>query len=194
MNTLNYRDYPEFMFAIIASYLTPEEGRDIRRCAGKTVYRHNKNGNTYKNGVLHSYDDKPALVTENSQIWFKDGFRHREGDLPAIVKNDSQEWWSNGKLHREGDKPAIVSLSCNFWCKNGLIHRDGDLPAIISSNRTIWYKYGKRHREGGLPAIVTPNFQMWCFHNFIYWESEKCKCLNLLTYTIFKLRRLFLDF
>ena len=85
MNTINYRDYPEFMFAIVASYLTPEEGYDIRRCAGKTIYRYSKNGDTYKNGALHSYDDKPAIITKTSQMWYKDGIPHREADKPAFI-------------------------------------------------------------------------------------------------------------
>jgi hypothetical protein len=35
---------------------------------------------------------------------------------------------------------------------------------------------------------------MWCLNNFIYWESDKSKCLNLSTYTIYKLRCLFFTF
>jgi len=124
MNTLNYRDYPEFMFAIVASYLTPEEGRDIRRCAGKTIYRYSKNGDTYKNGTLHSYDDKngdtykngalhsyddkPAVITKTAQMWYNDGIPHREADKPAFITSYREEWWSKGKIHRDGDLPAVV--------------------------------------------------------------------------------------
>ena len=63
---------------------------------------------TYKNDVLHSYDDKPAVVKGNHQEWYKEGVRHRDGDLPALVSLYSNEWWVNGKRHRDGDKPAVI--------------------------------------------------------------------------------------
>jgi hypothetical protein len=63
---------------------------------------------TYKDGLLHSYDDKPALVKGSRQEWYRDGVRHRDGDLPAVASLYSNEWWVNGKRHREGDKPSVI--------------------------------------------------------------------------------------
>jgi len=89
LSKLNYRDYPEFMFAIVAAYLPKREGDDLRSVAGSVVFRHgDRDGNTYKNGVLHSYTDMPALVTETEKIWYLNGQRHREGDLPAVIDKD----------------------------------------------------------------------------------------------------------
>lgn len=57
---INYKEYPEFMFAIIASFLPKDEGDYLRKVAGKVIFKYEKNGRTYKNGLLHSYDDLPA--------------------------------------------------------------------------------------------------------------------------------------
>ena len=120
---IDYRDYPEFMFAIICAYLPELEGRDLRRVAGDVVFRHtDKFGNTYKNGVLHSYDDRPALVQGDIEKWYKDGELHRYGDLPAVNKRDKIfEWWVNGRLHREADEPAVIDKNGEEWrwpCNN----------------------------------------------------------------------------
>ena len=89
---INYKEYPEFMFAIIASYLPSEEGDDIRRLAGKVVFRHRDiHNHTCKNGLLHSFDDKPAVVISDVEKWFKDGLIHRDNDLPAIINKLHQE-------------------------------------------------------------------------------------------------------
>jgi hypothetical protein len=47
LSNLNYKDYPEFMFAIVAAYLPESEGSDLRRVAGDVVFRHtDKDGNS----------------------------------------------------------------------------------------------------------------------------------------------------
>ena len=111
LSNINYKHYPEYMFAMIAAYLPKCEGEDLRRVAGEVVFRHTDNyGNTYKNGLLHSYNDIPAIIKNDSQFWYKKGQLHRDYDLPAGIKNDSQVWYKNGKLHREGDKPAVINV------------------------------------------------------------------------------------
>jgi len=121
---INYKDYPEYMFAIIAAYLHESEGRDLRRVAGSVVFRHeDRDGWTYKNGVLHSYNDKPAIINVNYQAWYQNGERHRECDLPAFISGDRQIWYKYGKRHREGDQPAIISRDKQEWYKNGECYR-----------------------------------------------------------------------
>ena len=90
---INYKEYPEFMFAMIAAYLPSREGEDLRRIAGKVVFRsHDKDGNTYKNGLLHSYNDECAISIVNPsyiyKIWYDNGKIHREGDNPALTKGE----------------------------------------------------------------------------------------------------------
>jgi hypothetical protein len=105
---IDYREYPECMFAMIAAYLSPSEGFHLRRAAGNLTFRHeDSEGRTYKNGVLHSYEDKPAVNTLLYQMWYKNGELHREGDLPAYVSDRNRQWYINGVLHRDG-KPAFI--------------------------------------------------------------------------------------
>jgi hypothetical protein len=63
LEKLNYKHYPEYMFAMIAAYLPKHEGDDLRRAAGKVIFKHTDDSrNTYKNGLLHSYNDLPAVI------------------------------------------------------------------------------------------------------------------------------------
>jgi hypothetical protein len=71
---------------MIAAYIPISEGHDLRRVAGKVVFRHDKDGCTYKSGVLHSYSDKPAYTRGKYQAWYRDGKVDREGDRPALIK------------------------------------------------------------------------------------------------------------
>ena len=63
-------------------------------------YRYSKNGNilTFKNGKLHSYDDKPSLVHQSGlKKWHCDGLMHRDGDKPAVIRPDgTKEWYKHG--------------------------------------------------------------------------------------------------
>ena len=133
---INYQEYPEYMFAMIAAFLPAEEGSDLRRVAGSVIFKHkDRYGRTYKNGLLHSYNDFPAVVEGKDQQW--------------------KEWHKNGVLHREGDFPAFIYGKYEQeWYKNGVLHRDHDRPAVINDELQEWYKNGKRHREGGLPAVI----------------------------------------
>jgi len=136
LEKLNYKHYPEYMFAMIAAYLPKHEGDDLRRAAGNIIFRHvDIHGNTYKNGVLHSYNDLPAIIKNDRKEWYKDGKLHRDGDIPAIIfSNTRKVWYRHGKFHREGDLPAITGKGYQEWYINGERHRDGDLPAVITKN------------------------------------------------------------
>jgi len=160
---INYKDYPEYMFAMIAAYLPSWEGDDLRQIAGSVVFRHTDNkGNTYKNGLLHSYDDLPASIDNSVHIWYRDGKLHRDGDKPAFISGDRQEWCINGKRHREGDLPAFIDGDdYKLWYKNGERHRDGDRPAFIGTNIFQWWKNGKIHRDDDLPAFIHNEYLEW---------------------------------
>ena len=169
---IDYREYPEYMFAIIAAYLPEREGSDLRRVAGRVIFKHQDNkGNTYKNGALHSYNDIPAVIDGHCQTWYKDGKIHRDGDNPAIISHYTQikegfidtyrGWYKNGLRHREGDLPAIIDCDLQAWYKDGKLHRCGDLPAIIYKNKREWWKNGKIHRDGDKPAVTDVNYERW---------------------------------
>ena len=94
LTKINHKEYPEFMFAMIASFLPPYEGDELRKLAGNVVFKHrDKEGRTYKNGLLHSYDDKPAINYRGHQIWYNNGQVHREHDKPASVKGSRKIWY-----------------------------------------------------------------------------------------------------
>jgi hypothetical protein len=160
LSTINYKEYPEFMFAMLSAFLPEEEGDDLRRVAGKVFFRsEDEDGYTYRNGLLHSYDDKPAISDFFKKTWFKDGKIHREGDLPACITQLDRNWYINGKLHREGDKPAVVSHDGfnKEWWKNGQLHREGDNPAIDGYRTIEWYKYGVCCRDQGDSIVELEN-------------------------------------
>ena len=53
---MKYKEYPECMFAMIATFMPSEEGDDLRRAAGKVVFRHeDEKGRTYRNGLQSKY-------------------------------------------------------------------------------------------------------------------------------------------
>jgi len=163
---INYKEYPECMFAMIAAFLPEDDGYEVRRAAGKVVFRsQDVNGYTYKNGLLHSFDDQPAFVKGNRKEWYWNGLLHRDGDLPAVVFDDgkAERWYKYGKSHRDGDLPAHIAENYQEWHKDGKIHRDGDLPAIIDGSCSSWYKNNRLHRDGDLPAVkdVEGEMYMW---------------------------------
>ena len=123
INPINYKNYPECMFAMLSAFLPKEEGHDLRRVAGNVVFRsRDRDGRSYRNGLLHSYDDEPAIVADNGtyKVWYKQGKIHREGDLPAITRNEIyQEWYKEGELHRDNYLPAIQGNSMRQWYTNG---------------------------------------------------------------------------
>lgn len=110
----------------------------------------------YKNGELHSLEDKPAVIWANgNQEWFFEGKRHRLEDKPAIIMaNGFQEWYFEGKRHRLKDKPAVIwADGTQWWYFEDKCHRGEDKPAIIRANgNQAWYFEGKLHRELG-PAM-----------------------------------------
>ena len=180
---LNYKEYPECMFAMISAFLQPQEGEELRRIAGKVGYRSDVDGRTYRNGLFHSYDDLPAVesVYFKSKMWYKNGKRHRDGDKPAIQSERNSEWYVDGKHHREGGLPAVISTGRNGrpykeWWVDGKRHREGGLPAIESDDThlTEWWVDGKRHREGEFPALISRSgYCEW-------WVDGKCvKCGNV---------------
>ena len=101
---INYKEYPEFMFAMIASYLPSNEGGEIRRLAGNVIFRHeDTKGNTYKNGLLHSYDDQPAEITKTLKLWYSNGKLHRK-EKPAICyTNGNCKYYKKNRLHSYND-------------------------------------------------------------------------------------------
>ena len=110
-----------YIYALISTYV-PEHFKTLTLLADGRLVKEERDGCTYANGVLHSFDDKPAQIRENgTQLWFKNGELHRENDLPAVIRaNGTKEWYKNGELHRDGDLPAEIRADgTKEWYKNG---------------------------------------------------------------------------
>ena len=96
-------------------------------------------GWTYCNGLLHSFDDQPAVIQTwgvSRGIGWPVFNRTRHQEDPATLFT-SLRWYKNGKLQRYGDLPAMVdSIGNQSWHSNNELHRDGDQPAKIHANGT----------------------------------------------------------
>jgi hypothetical protein len=86
--------------ALISTFLE-KEGDILRKYCGKVMIKEIRDGDTYGNGLLHSFNDIPARIGYNrTQEWYKNGFLHRDNDMPAIIySNKTQIWYKNGKIH-----------------------------------------------------------------------------------------------
>jgi hypothetical protein len=70
------------------------------------------------NVKLHSFDDKPARVSNCSE-WRKNGILHRE-DGPAFVCDDGHKAWvSNNRYHRTNGPAVIHRNGYTEWWING---------------------------------------------------------------------------
>ena len=64
---------PNEIHALISTFLD-EEGDIFRKQAGNVIIKEIRNGNTYSNGVLHSFNDQPAEIWVNgTQKWYQNG-------------------------------------------------------------------------------------------------------------------------
>jgi hypothetical protein len=94
-------NFPKEINASIACYLEDGEGDYFREQTGDFIIKEIRNGKTYGNGVLHSFNNLPAEIYSNgSQLWYKNGLLHRDNDMPAeIYFGGTQKWYKNGKRH-----------------------------------------------------------------------------------------------
>jgi hypothetical protein len=92
---------PKEMYAEIARFLGDDfPGKGFRLAAGTVQIRDDINSRTYLNGVLHSFDDQPAVITVlGSRKWYHNGLLHRDNGSPAIMSSDgTREWYTHGKF------------------------------------------------------------------------------------------------
>jgi hypothetical protein len=91
---------PNEICALISTFLNEHDGTFFRQLAYPFILKEIKNGKTYGNGLIHSFNDMPAEVWYNKQYWYKNGQLHRDNDMPAVIdSNGREEWFKNGELH-----------------------------------------------------------------------------------------------
>lgn len=174
-NEFNNEQYRSLVDPPHRKYPVGDYFRDLAKSAAVVYKKHCNFGRTlcYKNGVLHSMFDKPAVSSFGRYEWWCEGKRHRDNDKPAIAFKSAdtshKEWWFAGKLHRDGS-PAIehigveesylnTDFTLNVWYRHGVIHKN-DSPAIIMTFKNNpqrfyheWVSNGRRHRSDDQPAI-----------------------------------------
>lgn len=138
---------------------------------------------TYRLGLLHSYNDEPAVVVERpgnplwkveysmecsrvrpnegvKKIWMKDGKRHRVNGLPAVIFDcGTRMWYQGGVPYRPHGLPTYVTEGgILIWLDDeARFHRDGDLPAVIDTKcmAMYWHQHGRKCRENGEPMGIS---------------------------------------
>ena len=98
------------------------------------------------NGKIHSYNDFPALSSDDFKVWYFFGEEHRENGKPSsILKRDKLLCWKeHGEFHRENGRPAYVKNSNFVWFIRGKRTKTFSNPAIIlnvdwfNDSRTDW--------------------------------------------------------
>jgi hypothetical protein len=72
---------------------------------------------TRKYGMLHSFNDEPALISNDEKyltmMWYDRGLMHRDMDRPSLVFTN-----------RSGE-------TCFYWTKDGHASRIGSLPDVV---------------------------------------------------------------
>lgn len=94
---------PKEMYAEIARFLGADfPGNGFRKSAGLVQIKDAKHNMTYLNGILHSFDDQPAVTDLNGKrMWYQHGKLHRDNDLPAVIyANGDCIWYINGIYRR----------------------------------------------------------------------------------------------
>ena len=133
-----------YLYALISTFV-PEHFSVLTELAGGLLIKEIKDGKTYANGVLHSFNDEPTETIYGIKQWYKHGVLHRDNDLPSIIcPNGYQIWFQNGDCHRDNDLPAIISRHCEEWYQNGRCHRDNGPAIIRSSGSREYWRNGKR--------------------------------------------------
>lgn len=169
--TPNLELLDKVVFGIVASFAQDNEtAESFSTLAGSRSYYYIDNNCTYRNGLLHSINDEPAIVLSDGTCqWYKNGQMHRDPNpitgitKPAAVYPDGTKmWYKHGERHRDNDEPAVEdSNGCYSWYKNGKLHRDPNPitgkvgPAIIYPDGSqFWYWENIAHRDNDEPASV----------------------------------------
>ena len=79
-----------YLYALISTFV-PEHSKILTELAGGLLIKEIRDGNTYGNGVLHSFNDEPAEILFGTQKWYKHGLLYRDNDLPTIICYDGSQ-------------------------------------------------------------------------------------------------------
>ena len=122
-------------------------------------------GATSRNGLLHSFDDKPA----------------------AIYPDGTIRYCTDGLMDRESG-PALVTTEFCKWYRNGIQRRDNDLPSCewTDGDREWTFDTGKRGRAAGGPAFITNNGEEETYDELsrvVHWVNTTTGVFEKTTYS-----------
>ena len=185
--------FPDFVCAITASYLVDDIcGNELRKICNGIIIKDMRNGDTYKNGVLHSFDGEPARIRGTYKEWYKDGKLQNE-DSPAKIEINEEGrlveyYYTNGILHRD-DGPACIQYRIKEEYYNEYYYeyfsKEGIRKNISSINKRQfnlytekWVQNGWKHRDNDEPAHLEyyPNgslyVEMWTHNGECHREGD----------------------
>lgn len=152
--SLNSKDLDGNSSELMNDKLIPPKGKPIKieeenidgfKCIREIQYKLEQEL-WFKDGLLNSYNDKPAVIKYYSYDHFLDDYGAcEEGLVSWYEKCDEfkvEIWFKNGMEHRDEEKgPAVIIYDfteqkiCEIWMNNGNKHRNMDLPSLITYHR-----------------------------------------------------------
>ena len=137
------------------------DGRQMYHVNGKALTTHddayddvdNRRTLTLKHGLLHSFNDEPAVeyyggLNQGTKEWYHNGLRHRDDGAAYVRKKHNadyelQQWFQHDKLHRDDGAAHVAKIGnavTQRWYQHNKLHRlDG--PAAIQSNGDVATKH-----------------------------------------------------
>ena len=136
---------PKEMYAEIARFLGQDfPGKGFRKAAGAVQIKDVRQGATYLNGVLHSFNDQPAIQANDHQYWYRHGELHRDNGPAIIWTGMAQLWYSHGKRHRDDDLPAVIWADGNrYWYQHNMQHLDNGTAEIYDNGTVEYWVHGR---------------------------------------------------
>lgn len=140
---------------------------------------------TFKNNLLHSYNDKPAIIKDNGDIYYyTNGVIDRKPSLNetcwALCYYPSYAYTNHNLvyLYVSDSKDEIYEMNekirkLNYGFDTFLApftHRER--PAVISKKAVAWVIDGEYHRTGNLPAVITPTSMLYYLNGELDRDSE----------------------
>ena len=113
---------PKEMYAEISRFLDDDYASIlIRKMARDVIIKDVRNNCTYANGLLHSFDDMPAVIRPGYILhWYANGKRHRIDGPAVIYLSGFQSWWLNGLRHRIYGPAVIYTNGATEYWVNGV--------------------------------------------------------------------------
>jgi hypothetical protein len=149
---------PHEIYALIATYLPGADGDLCRSLAGRCVIREDRVCEPVDVISMGNLSQFCRVLPEKLDCTFLNGVLHSFNDQPAIVGRGCAVWVNAGVVHRGGDRPAVHLNGSTMYIMHGVWHRGGDRPAVITKCQTVWYDRGEIHNSRG-PARITE--QTW---------------------------------